>query len=36
MNVVVDPAVSSDDLRQQLYAGHLVVGPSPGTTSTYA
>ena len=25
MNIVVDPAVSGDDLRQQLYAGNLVV-----------
>jgi hypothetical protein len=29
MNMVVDPAVSSNDLRQQLHAGHLVIGPSP-------
>jgi Phytanoyl-CoA dioxygenase (PhyH) len=25
MNIVVDPAVSGDDLRQQLYAGNLVI-----------
>jgi hypothetical protein len=25
MNIVIDPAVSPDELRQQLYAGHLVI-----------
>src|SRR5260370_12373184 len=25
MNIVVDPAVSADDRRQQLYAGNLVI-----------